>query len=101
MSIPPAETSSEPSFSLGMDGTDECPTGSVSVDTASECESAASALNLAYIYQLYPAASDHPKGCFTGMPQRGYYNIGEEAFFNPHATGAAKARSAPICVTTA
>ena len=65
-----------------------CPAGAARIATEAACQTAASAMGLAY--GSSSTDSTYPKGCYRWSDDGAVY-------FNPHATGGANAQSQPLC----
>ncbi len=69
-----------------------CPAGAARIATEAACQTAASAMGLAYGSSR--TDSTYPKGCYRWSDDGAVY-------FNPHATGGADAQSQPLCCGSA
>ena len=72
-------------YLLGSAGSNACPTGSMRIDTAAACRSAAAALGRSW--GSSGPWDTYPKGCFYQS----------EVYFNTHATGSSSAYTQPLC----
>ncbi len=72
----------------GAAGSNECPAGSVRIETEAACRTAVAAAGMTFVFvETYP---DYPRGC--------YYNTGgSNAFFNTHAVGAGRSYTQLLC----
>ena len=67
-----------------------CPEGSARIETEAACQTAASAMGLAYGSSSL-GDRGYPKGCFV-------YNGDGKAYFNPHRDGGGDLQRRPLCV---
>ncbi len=81
----------------GAAGSNECPAGSVRIETEAACRTAAAAAGKTIIPGSYFVVTDatYPRGCY-------YTTSSNYAFFNAHAVGAGRSGYQPLCaaVTT-
>ena len=77
----------------GADGSNECPAGSVRIETEAACRTAVTAAGKTAVSPFVETFSAYPKGC---------YFVGNNAYFNAHAVGAGESSSQLLCaaVTT-
>ncbi len=78
----------------GADGSNECPAGSVRIETEAACRTAAlAAAGMTPWFDFVVSYSTYPRGCY-------YTSIGNVAWFNDHAVGAGFSGYQPLCATT-
>ncbi len=77
----------------GAVGSNECPAGSVRIETAAECRTAAAAAGKTVASYFVEDRAYYPRGC--------HYNTGGTlAYFNAHAVGAGHSGAQLLCATT-
>jgi len=91
-----ANTPSQPSpplktYIIGTTAMNTCPSDSFPILSASDCESAAGSLGLAW--KTEESDENFPKGCSKYEEEDGSYGV----YYNTHVTGSGDAYSAPIC----
>jgi hypothetical protein len=64
----------------GADGSNECPAGSVRIETEAACRTAAAAAGKTVDLDFRQTDSASPRGCY-------YHTGNNDAYFNPHAVG--------------
>ncbi len=75
----------------GADGSNECPAGSVRIETEVACRTAvAAAGKILPAYSFLGTWYDVPRGCY-------YYTSGNAAYFNTHAVGAGWSGTKLLC----
>jgi hypothetical protein len=78
----------------GDAGCNECPAGSVRIETEAACRTAAAAAGKTVGSTFVRARDYHPRGC--------YYSTGSSsAFFNTHAVGAGASNTQLLCTAAA
>ncbi len=77
----------------GAEGSNECPAGSVRIETEAECRAAAAATGKTAASAFVQTYSFNPRGCC-------YYTSGNNAYFNAHAVGAGNSNYRLLCATT-
>ena len=79
----------------GAAGSNECPAGSVRIETEAACRAAAAAAGKTEGSGFVETVSTYPRGCY-------YYTSSNIAFFNMHAVGAGRSSYQLLCaaVTT-
>ncbi len=79
----------------GADGSNECPAGSVRIETEAACRTAADAAGKYVASGIVGTFSNYPRGCY-------YFSSGGFAYFNTHLSGAGRAGYQLLCaaVTT-
>ncbi len=73
-------------------GSNECPAGSVRIETEAACRTAAAAVGRTAGSSLFPFVETtpaYPRGC--------YFTSSNNAYFNPHAVGAGYSGSRLLC----
>jgi hypothetical protein len=75
-------------YAAGAAGSNECPAGSVRIETQASCRTAAAAVGKTFGSTSVDA--DYPKGCYI-------WTTFNTAYFNPHAVGAGEASSRLLC----
>ncbi len=78
-------------YVAGAAGSNECPAGSVRIETQAACRTAAAAAGKTFSSAL--SSSSSPRGC--------YYNTYNIAYFNPHAVGAGDSGHQLLCAALA
>ncbi len=80
----------------GADGSNECPAGSVRIETEAACSTAAAAAGKPVASGIVGTFPGYPRGCYY------YTGSGGSAYFNPHVSGAGRAGYQLLCaaVTT-
>ncbi len=76
----------------GAAGSNECPAGSVRIETEAACRTAVAAAGKTpgTSSPFVETAPGYPRGCY-------YYTSGNVAYFNTHAVGAGNSGSQPLC----
>ncbi len=76
----------------GDEGSNECPAGSVRIETEGACRTAAVAAgkNLPMFTPFVETFSDYPRGCY-------YSTLTNYAYFNPEGFGAGQSSSRLLC----
>jgi hypothetical protein len=77
----------------GADGSNECPAGSVRIETDAECRAAAAAMGKTAGSSFVESESAFPRGCYYGSTN----NV---AYLNPHALGAGSSGYRLLCAAT-
>ncbi len=78
----------------GAAGSNECPAGSVRIETEPACRAAATAAGKTPASPFVGAYSVEPRGCFYGTGN----NV---AYFNTHAVGAGNSNAQLLCAVAA
>ncbi len=79
----------------GADGSNECPAGSVRIETEAACRTAAAAAVKTIVESLFVGTySTAPRGCY-------YRTSNSVAYFNTHAVGAGLSTMQPLCAALA
>ncbi len=81
-------------YVFGAAGKNECPAGSVRIETEAACRTAVAAAGKTAQDPLVVTESNSPRGC-------NYVTNFNNAFFNPHAVGAGHPGVQPLCATGA
>ena len=76
----------------GADGSNECPAGSVRIETEAACRAAAAAAGKTTTSSFVETRSAYPRGC--------YYYSDNAAYFNTHAVGAGRSSSLLLCAVS-
>jgi hypothetical protein len=77
----------------GAAGSNECPAGSVRIETEAACRTAAAAAGKTIVPSLFVETdSNYPRGCY-------YYTDSITATFNAHAVGAGNSNYQLLCAT--
>ena len=76
---------------VGRNGSSTCPTESLPIDSAGECQAAAHSLGWPWKRDETDAA--YPKGCYATSIEGG----GTGVFFNKHSVGSAQPKSTVLC----
>ena len=75
----------------GAAGSNECPAGSVRIETEAACRTAAAAAGKTFAGVATDATT--PRGCY-------YSTSTNNALFNTHAVGAGSSNRQPLCAVT-
>jgi hypothetical protein len=78
----------------GADGSNECPAGSVRIESEAACRTAAAAAGKTVGPYFVMTSSTSPRGCY-------YRTSGNDAWFNTHAVGAGDSGFQPLCAALA
>ena len=77
----------------GAAGSNECPAGSVRIETEAACRTAAAAAGKTVGLMFVWTDSAYPRGCY-------YHYDTNYAYFNKHAVGAGSSTAQPLCTIT-
>ncbi len=79
-------------YVVGSAGSNECPAGSVRIETEAACRTAAAAAGKTF--GSTSVNKDYPRGCYI-------WTIDNTAYFNPHAVGAGWSTRQLLCAAAA
>ncbi len=79
----------------GAAGSNECPAGSVRIETEAACRTAAAATGKPAGSPFVETLPGSPRGCYW------YISFSTKAYFNTHAVGAGESCSEPLCAAAA
>ncbi len=78
----------------GADGSNECPAGSVRIETEAACRTAVAAAGKTPWSPFVETTSNYPRGCY-------YFTSNNNAYFNTHAVGAGASYFQLLCAALA
>jgi hypothetical protein len=84
-------------YVYGAAGSNECPAGSVRIETEAACRTAVAAAGMTANLDFVETDSDYPRGCYHYY--RSYAAIGSSngPYFNAHPVGAGNADTRLLC----
>ncbi len=83
-------------YKSGAEGSNDCPAGSVRIETEAACRTAVTATCKTEASTFVVTNPNFPRGCYTGNDQ----NIRISGWFNDHAVGAGDSRFRPQCAVS-
>ncbi len=84
-------------YVYGAAGSNECPAGSVRIETEAACRTAAAAAGMTVGSEFVETASDYPRGCYYYYHSQSYGSSSIGPYFNADAVGAGNDDTQLLC----